>query len=156
MFKSLMRDVTLSLQARSGVTPVLFVWLAIVGVALFAALAFLCVAAYAWLAPQLGVVFAALVMAGVFILIALIALMCVAVSRRMAMRRAARERAVRTQAQASMLLDPKVLGVAMQAGRAIGWQRVIPIAILGFVAAQWLLRERDKPAPASGKEERES
>jgi hypothetical protein len=55
-----------------------------------------------------------------------------------------------------MLLDPKVLGIAMQAGRAIGWQRVIPIAILGFVAAQWLLRERDKPAPASGKEERES
>jgi hypothetical protein len=74
----------------------------------------------------------------------------------MAMRNAARERAARTQAQASMLLDPKVLGVAMQAGRAIGWQRVIPIAILGFVAAQWLLRERDKPAPASGKEERES
>jgi hypothetical protein len=40
------------------------------------------------------------------------------------------------------LLDPKVLNAAMQAGRALGWQRVVPVALLGFLAAQWLQTRR--------------
>ena len=31
----------------------------------------------------------------------------------------------------------------MQAGRTLGWQRLVPIALLGFLAAQWL-RESHK------------
>ena len=46
MLKSWMRDITLSLQAKSGVTPALFVWLAIVAVAFVTAFVFLCVAGY--------------------------------------------------------------------------------------------------------------
>jgi hypothetical protein len=30
-----------------------------------------------------------------------------------------------------------VLSVAMQAGRALGWQRLIPLALLGFLAARF-------------------
>ena len=82
MLKSWMRDVTLSLQARSGVTPALFVWLAIIAVALLAAFVFLCVAGYVWLSLQLGAVFAGLAMAAVFLLIALIGAVVSAVTRR--------------------------------------------------------------------------
>jgi hypothetical protein len=84
MLKSWMRDVTLSLQARSGVTPALFVWLAIIAVALLAAFVFLCVAGYVWLSLQLGAVFAGLAMAAVFLLIALIGAVVSAVTRRRA------------------------------------------------------------------------
>ena len=73
MLKNFMRDIALSIQAKSGVTPSLFVWLAIVVLALITAFAFLCVAGYTWLALQLGTVFAGLAMAGVFLVIALIA-----------------------------------------------------------------------------------
>jgi hypothetical protein len=144
MLKSWMRDITLSLQAKSGVTPALFVWIAIIAVALVTAFAFLCVAGYAWLSLQLGAVFAGLAMAGVFLLIALIGAIISAVARRRAKERAILERAARAHASTSWLLDPKMLGVAMQAGRTLGWQRIIPVVLLGFLAAQWL-RESHKP-----------
>jgi hypothetical protein len=35
-----------------------------------------------------------------------------------------------------------VLSVAMQAGRALGWQRLIPLALLGFLATQWVKEAR--------------
>jgi hypothetical protein len=147
MLKGWMRDLTLSIQARSGVTPALFVWLAIIALALLTTFAFLCVAGYVWASAQLGAVFAGLAMAGVFLLIALIGAIVVAVSRSRAKQRAIVERAARAQAASSWLLDPKVLGVAMQAGRTIGWERVIPVALLAFLAAQWLLRDRHPSEP---------
>jgi fatty acid desaturase len=142
MLKSWMRDATLAMQARSGVTPALFVWLAIILVALLTAFAFFCVAGYVWLSLQLGAVFAGLVAAGVFLLIALIAAIALTLSRRQAKQRAILERAARAQASSSWLLDPKILNVAMQAGRTLGWQRLIPVALIGFLAAQWLREGR--------------
>src|SRR5208283_4762759 len=127
MLKSWMHDITLTLQARSGVTPGLFVWLAVIAVASVTAFVFLCVAGYAWLAVELGNIFAGLVMAGIFVLIGLIGAIVVAMSRRRAKERAILERAARAQAPSSWLLDPKILGVAMQAGRTLGWQRLVPI-----------------------------
>ena len=32
----------------------------------------------------------------------------------------------------------------MQAGRAQGWQRLVPIALLGFLAAQWVWERRSE------------
>ena len=52
------------------------------------------------------------------------------------------ERAARAQAT-SWLLDPKILGVAMQAGKSLGWERIVPVVVLGFLAAQWLRRGRN-------------
>jgi hypothetical protein len=49
-----------------------------------------------------------------------------------------------------VLIDPKVLSVAMQAGRALGWQRLIPLALLGFLAAQWVQEARREDTPRSG------
>jgi hypothetical protein len=92
----------------------------------------------------LGNVFAGLVMAGIFVLIALIGAIVAAMSRRRARERAILERAARAHASSAWLLDPKILSVAMQAGRSLGWQRLVPIALLAFMAAQWAREHRER------------
>jgi len=138
MLKSWMRDITLSLQAKSGLTPAFFIWMAIIALASLTAFAFLCVAAYDWASLQVGAVYAGLIMAGVFVLIAVVGAIVSAVLRSRAKKRAIAERAARAQAASSWLLDPKLLGAALQAGRTVGWQRVIPVALLAIFAAEWL------------------
>lgn len=144
MLKGWLHDITLSVQARSGITPALLIWIAIIVIAVLTAFAFLCVAGYVWLTLQLGAIFAGLAMAGIFLLIALIAAIVCAVSRRRAMERAILKRAARAQGASSWLLDPKILGIAMQAGRTLGWQRIVPVAVLGFLAAQWAFQNRER------------
>ena len=145
MLKGWMNDITLAIRARSGVTPALLVWAAIIFLASLTAFAFLCIAAYQWLSLQEGAVVAGLIMAAVFVLIAFVAALAGAIGRRRARQRAILERAARAQAASSWLLDPKILGVAFQAGRALGWERIIPIALLGFLAAQWARERRRQP-----------
>ena len=85
-------------------------------------------------------------MAGVFLLIAVMGATASALARRQTRQRAIFERAARTQ-RTTALIDPKVLSVAMQAGRALGWQRLIPLALLGFLAAQWVQEARRRDVP---------
>jgi uncharacterized membrane protein len=141
MIKGLMRELTLAIQARSGATPALLVWMAVIALASLAAFAFLCVAGYDWLALQFGGIFAALIMAGIFVLVAIIAAIISAMARQRAKERAILERAARARA-GSFLLDPKFLALAVQVGRSIGWQRLLPVALLGFLAAQWVREHR--------------
>jgi len=147
MLKSLMHDIALAMRARTGLTPGFFIWLAIVALAAVTTFAFLCVAAYQWVSLQLGVIYGGLVMAGVFLCIALIGMLVSALLRRRARERAMLERAAR--AQAAPWLDPRLLGAAMEAGRAIGWQRLIPLALVGFLAAEWL-RSRQRRTDDDG------
>ena len=136
MFKTLTREVTLAIQTKSGVSGAVVVWLAIAALAAVTAFAFLCVSGYAWFAVEFGAVYAALIMTGIFVALALIAALIAALVRRRVRERAILARAAKAHSP-SWLLDPKLLGVAMEAGRTIGWQRLIPVALLGFVAAQW-------------------
>jgi len=136
MIKGWMHEITLAVQARTGATAGLFVAL---GIALFAALAafvFLCVAGYDWLALQFGSVYAALIMTGVFLVIAVIAAVSAMAARSRARQRAILERAAHRRS-GSWLLDPKILTAAVSAGRSLGWQRLLPVVLLGFMAAQW-------------------
>jgi len=87
-------------------------------------------------------------MAGLFLLIAVIGAAASALSRRQTRQWAIVERAARAQGTRA-LIDPKVLSVAMQAGRALGWQRLIPLALLGFLAAQWVREARRQDTPRS-------
>jgi hypothetical protein len=144
MFKSWMRDFALAIRARTGMTAGVFVWMAVAVFAGLTAFVFLCVAAYVWASLQIGPVFAGLAMGGVFILIGLIGLIVSGMLRRRARERAILERAARAQSSSSWLLDPKLLGAAMQAGRTFGWQRIVPVALLGLIAVQWL-RARNSP-----------
>lgn len=136
MFKTLTREVTLAVQARSGASCAVLVWLVLAALAAFVAFVFLCVSGYVWFAVQFGYLFAALIMTGIFVAFALIAALIAALVRRRVRERAILARAAKAHSP-SWLLDPKLLGVAVEAGRTIGWQRLIPVALLGIVAAQW-------------------
>jgi hypothetical protein len=140
MLKNLMHDMALSVQSRTGITPSFVICLGIIALAGLTGFAFLCVAGYDWLSIQVGSVYAGLIMAGVFFLIAVIGIIICALLRRRARQRAILERAARAHAP-SWLLDPRVLATAVQIGREFGWQRIIPVALVGFMAAQWA-RER--------------
>jgi hypothetical protein len=148
MLKSLMHDAMLAVQSRSGITASFIVWLVVAMMAASTAFAFLCVAAYVWLALQIGSIYAGLVMAAIFVAIAIIGLIVCLLARRRARERAILERAARAHAP-SWLLDPKILATAVQVGRSLGWQRVIPLALVGIMVAQWAREHRatsDEPA----------
>jgi hypothetical protein len=142
MLKSLTREVTLAIQARNGASAAVMVWLAVMILALLTAFAFLCVAGYAWFAVQFGNVYAGLIMTGIFVAIALLAALISALIRRRVRERAILARAAKAHAP-SWLLDPKILGIAAEAGRSLGWQRIVPVALLGFMAAQWAREYRE-------------
>jgi hypothetical protein len=40
------------------------------------------------------------------------------------------------------LID-RILATTLQAGRALGWQRIVPIVLLGFMATQWTREHRE-------------
>jgi len=141
MFKSWIRDIILTIQARSGASPAMFVWDAVIVVASLTAFFFLCVALYLWLSLELGAVIASLVVAGIFVAIAVVGAIICRLVRRRVRRRAIVERAALSKSPSS-LLDPKILAIALQAGRALGWQRIVPIVLLGFMATQWTREHR--------------
>jgi hypothetical protein len=142
MFKSLMHDSFLAIQARSGASAAMLIWAAVMVLASLTAFVFLCVTLYGWLSLQLGEVIASLVVAGIFIVIAVSSLTISALIRRRVRQRAIVERAARANAP-SYLLDPKILGTALQAGRVLGWQRILPIVLLGFMAVRWTREQRE-------------
>jgi Ca2+/Na+ antiporter len=135
MLKGLTRVILLTVQARSGGSPAMFVWAAVMVLASLTAFIFLCVTLYEWLSLQLGGIVAGLVVASIFILIAAIGAIICALVRRRVRERAIVERAALATSP-SWLLDPKLLAPALQAGRALGWQRIVPIVLLGFMATQ--------------------
>src|SRR3984957_6959030 len=143
MFKSLMHDMVLAVQTRTGITTPFVIWLIVVALAALTASVFLCVAAYDWLALQIGSVYAALAMAAIFVAIAIVGLVVCLLARRRARERAILERAARAHAP-SWLLDPRFLATAVQIGREFGWQRIIPVALVGFMAAQWARDRRQQ------------
>jgi hypothetical protein len=141
MLKSVMHDMVLAVQTRTGITVSFVAWLAVLVLAALTAFVFLCVAGYDWLALQVGGAVAALIMAGIFVLLALAALVVCVLARRRARERAILARAARAHAP-SWLLDPRILATAMQIGRTLGWQRIVPVALLGFMVAQWAREHR--------------
>jgi hypothetical protein len=143
MFANLMRDVVLSVQSRTGITISFIVWLTVIALAGITAFAFLCIAGYGWLSLQVGSIDAGLIMAGVFMLVAIIGLIVCLLARRRARERAILARAAHARAP-SWLLDPRILSAAVQIGRELGWQRIVPVALAGFMAAQWAREHREQ------------
>ena|ERR1700733_1296473 len=143
MLKTLAREITLAIQAKNGMSPAVLVWLALMALALVTAFVFLCVTGYDWLALRYDNVIAGLIMTAIFAAIAVIAAITSALIRRRVRERAILARAAKAQAP-PWLFDPRVLGVAMEAGRSLGWERIIPVALIGFMAAQWARQRHDK------------
>ena len=124
-------------------SPATLVWGAVMVLASMTTFVFLCIALYGWLSLQLGAINASLAAAGIFIVIAAFGAIICALIRRRVRERAIIERTARANSP-SWLLDPKILGTAVQTGRALGWQRIVPIVLLGFLAIQWTREYREK------------
>ena len=143
MLKTIQKHVVLWAQSKTGVTLVFLVAMTFAVTAILMMFVFLCVAAYAWASVELGPVFGGLATAGVFLLIALIG---AAVS--VVVRRQTRERLVEQASSTRTLLDPRAFQLAIQAGRALGWQRLVPLLLIGILGVQWA-RETHKDADRS-------
>ena len=83
-----MHDSFLAIQARSGASASMLIWAAVMVLASLTAFVFLCVTLYGWLSLQLGEVIASLVVAGIFIVIAVSSLIISALIRRRVRQRA--------------------------------------------------------------------
>jgi hypothetical protein len=145
MFANLQQTVSLWFGEKTGLTANFVILSCIAVLAALVTFIFLCVSGYAWAAVELGPVFGGLATAGVFLTVAACSWGAATLSQARARQRAILERAARSR-RAPALLDPQMLKIALQAGRYIGWQRVISIALLGFLAAQ-LARERRREQP---------
>jgi uncharacterized membrane protein (DUF485 family) len=146
MFARLQQTLGLWLREKTGLTANFLILMCIAVVTVFVTFIFLCVSAYAWAATELGPVFGGLATAGVFLAIAAGALAAATLSRARARQRATLERAARTR-HVLPLMDPKMLRMAIDAGRNIGWQRLVSIALLGFLATQLAKERRYEHAP---------
>jgi hypothetical protein len=143
MLNALTREIRLAIQAKSGTNAAVLVWMGILVVALLTAFVFLCVAGYDWLALRYDSVIAGLIMAGIFFAVAIVAAIIGVLVRRRVRERAILARAARAHSP-SWLLDPRILNAAVEAGRSFGWQRIVPVALLGFMVAQWARENRDQ------------
>jgi hypothetical protein len=146
MLKNLQQNIILRVQAKTGLSGGFVSSLAVACGAAVLAFVFLCVTGYAWLSIKLGPVLGGLAMVGVFLLIAVIGAAASALARERTRQAAILERAARAQGTRA-LIDPKVLNAAMQAGRALGWQRLIPLALLGLLTAHWVQEARRGEKP---------
>jgi hypothetical protein len=141
-----LRHLALNAQARIGVSSPVIVWSIIAALAATAALVFLCVAAFIWLADRYGGVIAGLVLAGCFALLALLGIVAGLIARRRNMERARLELAARSSAS---WLDPKLMAMGFQVGQAIGWRKLASLAAVGLLAAglakEWFGKDEAGP-----------
>jgi hypothetical protein len=140
-----LRYFTLKAQASTGLSSPIVIWAIVAVVAAALAVVFLLVAAFLWVADRYGGLVAGLVLAGLFVLVALIAVVTCLVIRRRNMERARLELAARSSAS---WLDPKLVAMGWQIGQAIGWRRIAALAAVAVLAAgvskEWA--GSDKPA----------
>lgn len=143
----------LQVEAKTGLSSGLFVWAILAIVCGTVTFGFVLVTAFVWLATRFDPLIAALILSGFFLLCAIVALACALQSRRQTIESAQLALAARRQAT---WIDPRILGGAVQAGRALGWRKAAPLLVLGVLAVgigmQWFDRER---ADAESDEEKD-
>lgn len=145
-----LRYLALNAQARTGFGPQIVVWSLIAVVASTAAMVFLCIAAFIWLADRYDAVTGGLVLGGCFVLLALIALTVSVVARRRNAERARLELAARSNAN---WLDPRLMAIGVQVGQTIGWRKLVSLAAVGLLAAVLAREWFGKDAAASEDDE---
>jgi O-antigen/teichoic acid export membrane protein len=146
----LFHHLALRAKSRTGFGPGIVVCFLIALLSLVIAVGFLCAAAFVWLASRYDAVMAGLILAGVFLLIAILSVAAAHFTRRRNMERARLELAVRNQ---QSWLDPKYLSFGLEIGRAVGWRRIGMLAAAAVFAAglgrEW--RSAKKPEPGEAR-----
>jgi hypothetical protein len=150
MMNGWLRQLALMVTVRTGFSAQIIVCFAIAAVAMVMAAGFLCAAAFVWLASRYDALTASLILAGVFLLIAVIAAIAGALARRRNIERARLELAAR---KAANWLDPRMITVGLEIGRTIGWRRIVTLAGVAMFAAglakEWFAASDKKPPPES-------
>ena len=111
---------------------------AVAGVAGAIAFAFALAALFTWLEGHLGAIVAALIIAGGFLVLAIIPLVVLAGIRRREERRVAQAAA---RARSTQWLNPATLSLGMQAARMLGRNRGLAAAALGSVLIGWMVSQ---------------
>ncbi len=112
---------------------------AIAGVACTIVLAFLCAALFVFVEDHYGTIIACLVLAGLFLLLAIVAVVGLLLVQRRERQRAARR--AREAAASAVWRDPAIVSMGLQIGKALGFKRAAPIVVLGaFVVGLILSR----------------
>ena len=142
-----LRYFSLRAQASTGLSSGIAISAIVALAAAVVAAIFFIVAAYVWLADLYDSLTAALIVAGVFVLIASIAVIVCVAMRRRNMERARLELAARSSN--ANWLDPKLVTMGYQIGQAIGWRRLASLAavavLVAAVSKEWI-GQREKPA----------
>src|SRR5258707_11602056 len=137
------RYLELQAQAKTGLSSGLFVWALLAVVFGVLTAGFVLLIAFIWLAERYSPLPAAIVLAGLSVFATIIAAISCLWSRRRTIEQAELALAARRNA---IWLDPKVLGGAIQASRAVGWRKLVPLLAVGMLAAgvgmEWFGRER--------------
>jgi hypothetical protein len=119
---------------------------AIVALALFITLSFLCAAAFIYMLQQYGPIEACLTGAGIFLAAAIIAAICYSVRRERIETRAAEAGEATKSAVHSALADPMMVAAGLQVIRAIGIKRLVPILAVGGLALGFLASRNNAEA----------
>jgi hypothetical protein len=134
----------LQIEYRIGLSSDVVVFAVIAPVCGAIALVFLIVSAYIVVADRYGALSAALVGAGFFLIVAIVSIFVFAQLRARAKRRA--QVALAARKGAVYWLDPKLAAAALQVSRVIAPRRLLPIVMLGSLAAgvglRWYVHRR--------------
>lgn len=134
------------LKESTGVAVRMTSLAAAIALAVLVTIAFLCAAAFVYVLQTYGLIEACLTGAGIFFLIALIGIVIYAVRKRQARTHAAE---TAKSALQTALADPVVIAAGLQAVRAIGVKRLVPILAVGGLALGLLAnRPSSHEAPA--------
>jgi hypothetical protein len=138
-----LRHLALTVRSKTGLSSGVLIWALVAVVGGAATLGFLILGAFIALAQRYGFLVAALVLAGLFLLITVVAVICSLSTQRRTIANARLALAARSHAP---WLDPKFVRVGVQIGQTIGWRRLVPLAAVGVLAAglakEWLGRDR--------------
>ena len=139
----LRKYLALQAQTRTGLSSGLLIWAALVVVFGTLTAVSIPLIAFIWLAERFNPLIAAAALAGFFLLVTIVALICCLRSRRQTIERAELALAARRH---TVWLDPKLVGGAIQASRTVGWRKLVPLLAVGLVAAgvgmEWFGRDK--------------
>jgi hypothetical protein len=126
------------LRAKLNLAVTSAICYAVAGVAGAIALAFGIAALFTWLDDQYGTIAACLIVAAVFVVLAVIPIIVLAMARKAEERRIMLAAAKARQTQ---WINPATLSLGLQAARMLGRNRGIAMAAVGSVLAGWLISQ---------------
>src|SRR5258706_12471595 len=129
----LRKYLALQAQTRTGLNSGLLIWAALVVVFGTLTAVFIPLIAFIWLAERFNPLIAAAALAGFFLLVTIVALICCLRSRRRTIERAELALAARRH---TVWLDPKLIGGAIQASPTLGSRKPVLLPAVGLVAAR--------------------